>query len=69
MKTNMGSLDRISRILLAAVMSVLYFTSTVTGVLGIVLFAVSGIFVITGLVGFCPLYTLVGFNTCASKKE
>jgi hypothetical protein len=69
MKTNMGSLDRIIRILLAAVMSVLYFTSSVTGILGIVLFAVSGIFVITGLVGFCPLYTLVGFNTCASKKE
>ena len=69
MKTNMGSLDRIIRILLAAVMSVLYFTSSVTGVLGIVLIAVSGIFVITGLVGFCPHYTLVGFNTCASKKE
>ena len=69
MKTNMGSLDRIIRILLAAVMSVLYFTNSITGVLGIVLLAISAVFVLTSLVGFCPLYTLVGFNTCASKKE
>ena len=69
MKKNMGSLDRISRILLAAVMSVLYFTNSITGVLGIVLLAISAVFVLTSLVGFCPLYTLVGFNTCASKKE
>lgn len=65
----MGSLDRIIRILLAAVMSVLYFTNSITGVLGIVLLAISAVFVLTSLVGFCPLYTLVGFNTCASKKE
>ena len=69
MKTNMGSLDRISRILLAAVMSVLYFTGTITGVFGIALLVISAVFVLTSLVGFCPLYTLVGFNTCASKKE
>jgi hypothetical protein len=69
MKTNMGSLDRIIRILLAAVMSVLYFTNSITGVLGIVLLAMSAVFVLTSLVGFCPLYTLVGFSTCPKKKE
>ena len=69
MKTNMGSLDRISRILLAAVMSVLYFTNSVTGVWGIVLLAISAVFVVTSLVRFCPLYRLVGFSTCPKKKE
>ena len=69
MKTNMGSLDRIIRILLAAVMSVLYFTNSVTGVLGISLLVISAVFVLTSLVGFCPLYTLVGFSTCPKKNE
>ena len=68
MKKNMGNSDRIIRILLAAVVAVLYFTGIVTGTLGIVLMVIAGIFVVTSLVGFCPLYTLLGINTCSSKK-
>ena len=68
MKKNMGSIDRIIRIALAIVMSVLYFIGTVTGTLGIVLLAFSAVFVLTSLVGFCPLYTLLGFSSCPSKK-
>lgn len=68
MKKNMGSADRIIRILLAVVVSVLYFTKTITGTLGIVLLVLSGIFLVTSLVSFCPLYTLIGLNTCPAKK-
>lgn len=68
MKKNMGNSDRIIRILLAAVVAVLYFTGIVTGTLGIVLMVIAGIFVVTSLVSFCPLYTLLGINTCSSKK-
>ena len=68
MKKNMGSFDRIIRIALAVVISVLYFTGIVTGTLGIVLMAFSAVFVLTSLVGFCPLYTLLGFSSCPSKK-
>ena len=68
MKKNMGSADRIIRILLAVVVSVLYFTNTITGTLGIVLLVLSGIFLVTSLVSFCPLYTLIGLNTCPAKK-
>ena len=64
----MGSADRIIRILLAVVVSVLYFTKTITGTLGIVLLVLSGIFLVTSLVSFCPLYTLIGLNTCPAKK-
>lgn len=67
MKTNMGSADRIIRVLLAIVMGILYFTDIISGTLGIVLFALSVIFVLTSLVSFCPLYTPFGFNTCKSK--
>ncbi len=64
----MGNADRIVRLLLAVVMVVLYFTNTVTGTFGIILLVLAGVFVLTSLVSFCPLYTLVGLNTCPAKK-
>ncbi|MBC7382997.1 MAG: DUF2892 domain-containing protein [Bacteroidia bacterium] len=68
MKKNMGSADRIIRFILAAVVAVLYFTNVITGTLGIVLMVIAGIFVVTSFISFCPLYALVGLNTCPSKK-
>lgn len=67
MKKNMGSADRIIRVLLAAVFAYLYFSGTVTGTIGIVLLVLGGVFVVTSLVSFCPLYTLVGLSTCPKK--
>ena len=64
MKKNMSSADRIIRILLVAVFAILYFTGTVTGTLGIVLLVLGGVFVLTSLVSFCPLYAIVGISTC-----
>lgn len=68
MKKNMGAADRIIRILLAAVFAVLYFTGTVTGTFGLVLLILGGVFLLTSIISFCPLYTLVGLNTCPAKK-
>jgi hypothetical protein len=67
MKKNMGSTDKIIRIILAAVFAVLYFTGTVTGTLGLVLVVLGGVFLGTSLISFCPLYALVGLNTCPKK--
>lgn len=67
MKKNMGSADKMIRIILAVVFSVLYFTGTVTGLLGIVLLVLGGVFLLTSLVSFCPLYTILGINTCKVK--
>ncbi len=64
MKKNMGGADRAIRILIAVVAAALYLTHTVTGTFGIVLLAVAGIFVLTSLISFCPLYTLFGIKTC-----
>jgi Protein of unknown function (DUF2892) len=64
MKKNMSSTDRIIRVLLAAVFAILYFTGTVTGTLGLVLLVLGGVFVLTSLVSFCPLYTIFGISTC-----
>ena len=68
MKKNMGNADRIIRLIVAAVLAYLYFGGVVTGTLGIVLVVVAGVFVLTSLVSFCPLYSLVGLNTCPAKK-
>lgn len=68
MKKNMGNADRIIRILLAGLFAYLYFSGTVTGTLGLVLVILGAVFVLTSLVSFCPLYTLVGLNTCPRKK-
>lgn len=67
MKKNMGGADRIVRILVAALFAALYFGGYVTGTLGIVLLALGAVFVLTSLVGFCPLYTLFGIKTCKTQ--
>lgn len=67
MKKNMGTADRIIRILFAAIFAALYFTGTVTGTWGIVLLVLAGIFILTSVVSFCPLYAPFGLKTCATK--
>lgn len=69
MTKNMGNADRIIRILLAAVMAYLYFSGKVAGTFGLVLVILAAVFVLTSLVSFCPLYKLVGINTCPVKKS
>lgn len=68
MKKNMGSTDRIIRLLLAAVITVLFFTNIISGTLGIILLVFAAVFVLTSLVSFCPLYTLIGMNTCPKER-
>jgi len=67
MKKNMGNIDRIIRVLIALLVIVLYFSNIITGTFGIVLLALAGIFVLTSLISFCPLYTIFGINTCKKK--
>ena len=67
MKKNMSNTDRIIRVIAAIVFSVLYFTGTITGTLGLVLVVLGAIFLATSFISFCPLYTLVGMNTCEKK--
>ena len=69
MKLNMSSTDRIARLLIVVIVAVLYFTGSVPGILGYLLLAVGVIFLLTSIVGFCPLYTLFGISTCKIKKQ
>lgn len=65
----MGNADRAVRIILAIVIAVLYFTNVISGTLGLVLLVLAAVFVLTSLVSFCPLYALVGINTCPVKNN
>jgi hypothetical protein len=69
MKENIGNTDRIIRVVVAVVIAVLYFTNTITGILGYLLLAVGGIFILTGLLGTCPIYYAFGINTCSVKSN
>ncbi len=68
MKANMGTADRLIRVSIAVVVAILYFTNSITGTLGIVLLVLSGIFVLTSLISFCPIYAPFGLSTCAVKE-
>lgn len=67
MKKNMGIADRVIRVIVALVILTLYLMEVITGTLGIVLLALGGVFVLTSIMGVCPLYIPFGISTC--KKE
>lgn len=69
MKKNMGTADRVIRVIIAAIIAFLYFNGTITGTLGLVLIILAGVFVLTSVISFCPLYALVGVKTCPADSK
>jgi uncharacterized membrane protein len=68
MKKNMGNIDRGVRVGIAVVIGILFATNVISGVLAYILLGLSAVFVFTSVVSFCPIYTLLGINTCPAKK-
>ena len=64
MKTNEGTIDRALRVIAGLALVGLADTGTIGawGWIGIVPIA-------TGLIGWCPAYTMLGINTCAMKTD
>jgi K+-transporting ATPase A subunit len=60
---NMGKADKIIRLLIAIVITVLFLNHVITGVFGIVLVILAAVFVLTSLIGTCPLYLPFKINT------
>jgi hypothetical protein len=63
MKQNMSNTDRIVRVIVAALFAYLYIGGIVTGTLGIVLVVLGAVFLLTAILGFCPLYLPFNFST------
>ena len=67
MKKNMGTLDRVIRILAAVAIVALYYTNQISGTIAIIGLVIASIFIVTSLMSFCPIYLPFGIHTC--KKE
>ena len=67
MKTNMGTLDKTIRIIIAIIIGYLYYNGTISGTLGFILMVFAAIFLLTSIISFCPLYTIFGIKTCKKK--
>ena len=60
----MGSADKVIRLIIAVALVALYYFGVIAGTLGIVALVLAGVFVLTSLVSFCPLYAIFGIRTC-----
>jgi Protein of unknown function (DUF2892) len=68
MKRNVGSADRAIRLLVAAIIVVLYFSNIIVGTAGIISLTLAAILALTSFAGFCPFYAVLGINTCEVRK-
>lgn len=69
MKKNMGLADRSIRLIVAVLLGFIYFSGWLTGGLQIALVIITSVLALTAVVGICPLYTLLGVNTDAGRKD
>ncbi len=69
MKKNMGTADKVIRIIIAALIAGLYFGNVLTGTVGIVLLVLAAVFLLTSFMSFCPLYAPFGISTCKVKEK
>lgn len=69
MKKNMGNIDRALRILVAAVIIVLYFMGQISGTAAIIGLILAAVFILTSFISFCPLYLPFKFSTRPEDKK
>jgi uncharacterized membrane protein YtjA (UPF0391 family) len=67
MKKNMGTADRIIRIIVAVIIGALYYSDKISGTAAIIALVVAGIFILTSFISFCPLYFPFGIKTNKTK--
>lgn len=63
MQVNEGTLDRIVRVALSVTIIILFFLGIINGYWSLLLI-LSGSLFMSGITGYCPLYTPLGINTC-----
>ncbi len=63
MKTNMGSIDKIIRVIVSILLVILFSTDVIQGTMGWVVIAIAAVFTLTSIVGYCPIYSIFGIST------
>lgn len=69
MKCNVGGMDMVARLVIGAVLLLVAFTAQLGLVWQVVLLVLAAIAIITGLVHYCPVNTMLGINTCKPKAQ
>ncbi|MCX6136332.1 MAG: DUF2892 domain-containing protein [Ignavibacteriales bacterium] len=69
MQKNMGSVDRIVRVIAALAVGVLFFIGEISGLAAIVLGILAAVFLMTSAMGSCPLYIPLKLNTIGKEKQ
>lgn len=69
MKKNIGTTDTVIRVIIAILIAVFYLSGMISGTAAIILGIIALILLVTGLAGWCGLYTIFGINTCSCKKK
>ena len=68
-KKNMGTIDRVVRFLVAALIAILYFTDQISGIAAIILGVVAVVFLITSFMSSCPLYSPLKISTIKKSNK
>lgn len=68
MKANMGTTDKVIRILIAIIIAGLYFANQISGTTAVIMLILAGVFILTSFMSFCPLYYPFGISTCKKDK-
>lgn len=63
MTQNMGPADRIIRLAIVVIIAILYYTGVITGTVATILGIIAVAFLVTGLIGWCPMYLPFGLST------
>jgi hypothetical protein len=69
MKSNVGGMDRIGRIVLGVVLLIVALAAPVSTMWQIVLLVVAAIALVTAAVRFCPANALLGIDTCKTEEK
>ncbi|NJB36490.1 MULTISPECIES: DUF2892 domain-containing protein [Flavobacteriaceae] len=68
MNKNMGVVDRVYRVIVAVLVALFGYLEIIAGVFSIILMVLAAIFIITSIIGYCPVYSLFKVNTCKTKE-
>jgi amino acid transporter len=68
MKKNMGTTDRVVRIIAALLIGVLIYTGTLAGTFGWILGIIAIVFLLTSAISFCPAYVLLKLSTLGKNE-
>lgn len=63
MKQNMSNIDKIIRVIVSILLTILFATDVITGAMGWVIIAIAAIFTLTSIIGYCPIYSIFGLST------